>query len=75
MPLKDIRHYSDLRYAGDSTLSQRLDLLLDHREYVLEQQRKWSESLEHLEKKILLYQEKIFGTPEIAEGPSPASFE
>lgn len=55
MPLGDIRRYSDLRYQGGATIPQRLKMLEAHREYVLEQQRRWSEYLENLDAKISFY--------------------
>lgn len=36
MLLKDIRLYSELRYRGGSTMPKRLEILEEHREYVLE---------------------------------------
>lgn len=37
MLLRDIKHYSDLRYQGDATMEVRMDLLTRHRETVLEE--------------------------------------
>lgn len=31
MPIKEIRHYAELRAAGDSTLSERMEMLVQHR--------------------------------------------
>lgn len=59
MLLKDIQTYSDLRYAGDSTMPERLKILQLHREYVLDQQRKWNEYLQNLDEKISYYQHSI----------------
>lgn len=59
MPLRDIQRYAQLRYAGEATMSQRLDMLCLHREYVLEQQRKWAGSLQKLDEKIGFYQQAI----------------
>ena len=59
MPLKHIQRYSALRYAGDSTLPERLDMLQAHREYVLEQKRQWEQYLENLEEKIGIYRQMI----------------
>lgn len=59
MLLKDIQIYSDLRYAGDSTMPERLKILQLHRQYVLEQQRKWNEYLQNLDEKISCYQHSI----------------
>lgn len=59
MLLKDIENYSQLRYAGDETMPERLSLLKKHREYVLEQQTKWKEYLDNLDNKIVFYQNSI----------------
>lgn len=59
MLLKDIQRYSKLRYEGSSTMPERLEMLQVHREYVVEQQRKWEEYLENLDNKIAFYEEAI----------------
>ena len=56
MLLKDIKIYASLRYEGDTTMPQRLQMLEKHRIFVLEQQRKWQEYLENLDDKITFYQ-------------------
>lgn len=61
MPLRDIRRYSDLRYAGDATVPERLEMLRRHRAYVLDQRRRWDEYLENLDGKIALYERSIKG--------------
>lgn len=59
MLLKDIKYYSELRYAGISTMPERLEILQLHRNYVLRQQLKWNEYLQNLDHKIAFYQESI----------------
>ena len=59
MLLKDIREYSRLRYKGDSTMPERLEMLEKHRVYVLEQQKKWTEYLDNLDDKINFYKDSI----------------
>ena len=59
MLLKDIKYYSELRYAGISTMPERLEILQLHRNYVLHQQLKWNEYLQNLDHKIAFYQESI----------------
>lgn len=61
MLLRDIRHYSDLRYQGDDTMAERMDLLIQHRKSVVEEQRKWAEYLQNLDEKISIYQDRISG--------------
>lgn len=57
MPLQDIRRYSALRYAGDGTIPERLEMLLRHRSYVADQQEKWAVCLQNLDEKIALYRQ------------------
>jgi DNA-binding transcriptional MerR regulator len=59
MPIKKIKTYAYLRYKGDSTLLERLDILEQHRLSVLEEKAKWESHLEHLEEKISIYKNKI----------------
>lgn len=59
MLLKEIRRYAQLRYRGETTMPERLDMLQKHREYVLEQLRKWNEYLQNLDDKIAFYQESM----------------
>lgn len=59
MLLKDIREYSRLRYEGNATMPERQQMLERHREYVLEQQRKWAEYLGNLDDKIAIYRHSI----------------
>lgn len=59
MLLKDIQHYSELRYSGRKTMSEWLAMLQIHREYVLEQQLKWKEYMQNLDNKIEWYKESI----------------
>lgn len=63
MPLRDIRRYSELRYAGDATLPERLEMLRAHRAYVLAQRRRWEEYLTNLDEKIGLYEEALSRGP------------
>ena len=59
MLTKDIQHYSELRYVGSITMPERLQILQLHRNYVLEQQLKWTEYLQNLDDKIEFYQQSI----------------
>lgn len=61
MLLRDIKEYARLRYEGDSTMPERLQMLEKHRGYVLEQQKKWAEYLDNLEGKIAFYRQSIDG--------------
>lgn len=59
MLLRDIKHYSDLRYQGEDTMEERMKLLIQHREAVLEEQRRWEEYLYNLDEKIDIYRQRI----------------
>lgn len=59
MPLRDIRRYSALRYSGNGTLPERLEMLELHRAYVLDQREKWAQYLQNLEDKIALYRKML----------------
>ena len=59
MKLCDIQKYARLRYAGASTMPERLAMLVLHQQYVLEQQKKWQEYGRNLEEKIAFYKHEI----------------
>lgn len=59
MLLRDIRHYSDLRYQGDETMRERIELLSEHRKVVLAEQKKRADYLENLDRKIAYYETEI----------------
>lgn len=59
MLLRDIRYYSDLRYEGDATIEERMELLLQHRKSVMEQREKWEKYLQNLDEKIGIYRERM----------------
>ena len=59
MLLRDIRHYSDLRYEGDATMKERMELLLQHRKSVMEQRDQWEKYLQNLDEKIGIYRERM----------------
>lgn len=61
MGLNEIKHYSDLRYQGESTMGERLSILYRHRRCVAEQQARWVEYAKNLDDKIIWY-EKTIGT-------------
>lgn len=59
MLLRDIKKYAQLRYTGESTVAERLKILLIHREYVAEEVHKWEQYSENLQEKIAVYHEKL----------------
>lgn len=50
---------SFLWYQGDDTIAERMELLVGHRKFVVEEQKKWDEYLRNLDEKIGIYREKI----------------
>lgn len=59
MPIKEIREYALLRYQGDSTMQQRLELLEKHKVTVVEKKTQWESNLLNLDEKISLYKSKL----------------
>jgi len=59
MSLKEIKRYSDLRYKGDSTISERLEMLQNHEIHVAEQRRLWEEYYKNLNDKIEWYKKQL----------------
>lgn len=59
MPLAEIGEYARLRHAGESTLDERLTMLLSHRERLAEKQRQLAEHQMHLDNKIALYRQMM----------------
>lgn len=56
MPLKQIQRYSELRYSGDSTLSERKAMLLSHRRDLLNSISRLQTHLAALDQKIKIYE-------------------
>ena len=67
MPIKEIKKYAALRAEGDATLSDRMEMLVQHRKSLNEQIRQLQEHEAKLEEKIAFYQQEIerrcSGTP------------
>lgn len=59
MPLKEIKRYADLRYEGNGTISDRLELLRAYRPLLSERLEQYRVYLEKLDDKIALYEEAI----------------
>lgn len=58
MPIRDVRRYAELVWAGDHTAADRLALLEQHRATVLAQMAEVEESLARIDYKIAYYKEK-----------------
>ncbi|MCL1981388.1 MAG: MerR family transcriptional regulator [Proteobacteria bacterium] len=69
MPIKEIQTYAELRSNGDSTMPQRMEMLVIHRTALKEEIAKLQEHLENLDNKIDYYQccLKGFSTVEFVE--------
>ncbi len=66
MPLKDIKQFIDWSFEGDSTLNNRLDTFIEHKQNVLDQIKLLEKHLKKIDHKIDYYQTAIkAGTEEI----------
>ena len=63
MPIKEIRHYAELRADGDPTLSERMEMLVQHRQALNEQIARLQEHKIKLDEKIEFYRNEIERTP------------
>lgn len=59
MPIKEIRHYAKLRAAGNPTLSERMEMLVQHRQALNEQIAQLQEHKIKLDEKIEFYKKEI----------------
>ena len=59
MPIKEIRHYAELRAAGDPTLPERMEMLLQHRQALNEQIAQLKVLKIKLDEKIDFYRKEI----------------
>ena len=59
MSLHEMKKYAQLRYLGDSTLSERFEILINHANYVKEQKEIWEECERNLHEKIDWYKEQL----------------
>lgn len=59
MILQEIAKYSSLRYDGDSTLIERREMLLNHKDNIKLEILKWKKYLENINEKIEIYNKKI----------------
>lgn len=59
MPIKEIKRYAALRAKGDATLSERMEMLIQHRQSLREQIRQLQEHEAKLDEKISFYQQEI----------------
>ena len=64
MPIKEIQEYAKLRTNGDSTMSERMEMLIKHRAALKEKITKSNEHLKNLNDKINYYK-AILSLPKI----------
>ena len=64
MPIKEIKKYAVLRAKGDATLSERMEMLVQHRQSLNEQIRQLQEHEAMLDEKIAFYRQEIEGHQE-----------
>ncbi|MGM0213575.1 MerR family transcriptional regulator [Enterococcus sp. AZ109] len=67
MKLKDIRLYAQLRYKGDETIQERLDLLFDQADLLHTKQQEIEDHLTFLQSKISIYQQMLAHKKETSE--------
>ncbi|MCI9358788.1 MAG: MerR family transcriptional regulator [Lachnospiraceae bacterium] len=60
MPIKEIRHYAKLRSDGNSTLSERMEMLMQHREALNKQIAQLQAHKLKLDEKIEFYRKEIY---------------
>ena len=59
MPIKEIKKYAALRANGDATLSERMEMLMQHRQSLNERIRQLQEHEAMLDEKIAFYWQEI----------------
>lgn len=59
MPIREIQTYAKLRYQGDETIHERLQLLYKQEQLLEKQRQEIDEHLAFLTKKMNIYREKI----------------
>ena len=59
MPIKEIKKYAALRAKGDVTLSERMEMLMQHRQSLDERIRQLQEHGAMLDEKIAFYRQEI----------------
>ena len=61
MPIKELKKYAVLRAKGDVTLSERMEMLIQHRQSLNEQISRLQEHEAMLDEKIAFYRQEIEG--------------
>ncbi|PSY63703.1 MerR family transcriptional regulator [Escherichia coli] len=61
MSIKEIQHYAELRANGESTLFERMEMLISHKNTINKQINQLQENIKKLDEKIKIYQQEING--------------
>ena len=67
MPLPAIRRYTELARQGDGTEAERLALLREHEQSVLEQIRSLNQSLDLIRHKVAIYEDILDGSTPLGD--------
>lgn len=59
MPIREIQKYASLRATGDTTLAQRMEMLVQHRAVLKEKMTTMQEHLDNLDDKISYYRTQL----------------
>lgn len=59
MPIKEIKRYAALRAKWDTTLTERMEMLIQHRQSLKDQIRQLQEHEAKLDEKIAFYQQEM----------------
>jgi DNA-binding transcriptional MerR regulator len=59
MPIKEIKRYAALRLEGDATIKARMEMLREHREFIVAEMNKWDRHLNNMDQKIELYENEL----------------
>ena len=59
MSIKEIQHYAELRTNGESTLFERMEMLISHKNAINKQINQLQEHIKKLDEKIKIYQQEI----------------
>ena len=59
MPIKSMQKYAYLRYQGDDTVKERLNLLFEQQKALIKQREEVESHIEFLDNKIEIYQEML----------------
>lgn len=59
MPIKEIKKYAELRSYGESTMQERMTMLIKHKKNLKDKIEDFNEHLDKLDDKIMYYEKEI----------------